>query len=215
MKDKIKKKKLIFNEDGDLKGSLDTINDQGLSPFKVLKIEFEDDEGRELIAKELDRLAKAGSDFLASLSFPERMKAYGHTFESLAEAYRTTTNEMCELARRLRLMERWKDEKKTMFCSCSAMVWDQEFEGNLVPYFYCVIKGGERTNTPIDGLEKGCATCENTPCDHFYEPEHNSGDCQDYIRRKSKRYPVTPCIYANPSDVDIDFALELYREELR
>ena len=211
MDEKIKKRDFVFNEEGELKGSLDTLDHSDTDPLKMVKLNFEDEEGKKLVLEELDRAIEKQREYLASLTFPEKMKAYGHTFESLAGAYKITQNQACEFARRLRLIQAWLDRRTgSAYCTCSAMVWDQGFEGNIVPYLYCVIKEGMRRIKDVEEFGEGCATCENTPCEHFWEPEHDSSNCREYVKRKSKKYPVTACIYANPSDSDIDTALELY-----
>jgi len=212
MDEKIKKKDLVFNEEGELKGSLDTLERSDTSPFNMVKLNFKDEEGKKLVFDELEKIIERQGEYLASLTFPEKMKAYGHTFESLADAYKISTNQVCEFARRLRLIEVWSDKGvDPPYCTCSAMVWDQEFEGNIVPYLYCVIVGGMDRIRGTRDFGEECATCENTPCEHFWEPEHDSMNCRDYVRRKSKKYPVTACVYANPSDSDIDIALELHQ----
>ncbi len=215
MNEKIKEKDLIFNEDGELKGSLDTLDHPNAGAFEMVKLNYEDEEGKKLVLDEIEKRMEQSAEYLASLTFTEKMRAYGHTFESLAGAYEVATNKVFEFARRLRLIEEWLDRGgESSHCVCSAMVWDQEFEGNVVPYLYCIIKEGEERVFGANDLEKGCATCEKTPCVHFYDAYHDSGTCQDYVRRTSEKYPTTPCIYANPSDADIDYALELHREEV-
>jgi len=211
MTEKIKEKRLVFNKDGMLKGSLDTL-DHSMGVFDMMKINYEDEEGKNLVLDELEKLVDQSREYLASLTFPEKMKAYGHTFESLANTYEISTNQVCEYARRLRLIQAWLDIRDgPAYCTCSAMVWDQEYEGNVVPYLYCVIKGGMSRIKEVGEIDRGCATCEHTPCEHIWDPEHDSEHCRDYMRRKSEKYPITPCIYVNPSDVDIDIALELHR----
>lgn len=216
MNEKIKKRDFIFNEEGELKGSLDTLDRPDMDSLNMVKVNFEDEEGKKLVLDELEKAVEKSREYLANLTFAEKMRAYGHTFESLAGVYKISTNQVCELARRLRLIQTWLDRRVgPAYCTCSAMVWDQEFEGNLVPYLYCVIKEGMRRIKDVEEFGEGCATCENTPCEHFWEPEHDSRNCRDYTRRKSKKYPVTACVYANPSDSDIDIALELHRLEVR
>ena len=215
MEDKVKEKDLVFNENGELKGSLDTLDQDDISPFNMMKLNWKDEEGKKLVFEQLDRIIKQQNEWLASLTFSEKMKAYGHDFESLARAYKITTNQMCEFAKRLRLIQAWLDKDiDRPFCTCSAMVWDQEFEGNVVPYLYCVIVGGMDRVRGTREFGEECSTCENTPCEHFWEHDHDSQNCRDYVRRKSKKYPITPCMYANPSDTDIDIALEMHRLEV-
>ena len=153
-------------------------------------------------------------EWMKDLTYPEKLKAYGHTFETLAEEHSRNMNYIVELQRRLIFMNRWRDERKgPSFCECSAMVWDSDNEGFLVPYLYCIIKEGSQTFTRE--TSSLCATCSNTPCDHFFDPTHKSSDCigTDYNKRESTKYPSTPCIYANPSDEDIDIALRYHEEE--
>ncbi len=214
-REKVEKRDFIFNEEGELKGSLDTLDERlGTSSFRAVKLNFEDEEGKELVFNEIEKMAERQAEFLASLTFAEKMRAYGHDFESLAGVYERATNQVCEFARRLRLIEVWSDRRPgPTYCGCSAMVWDQEFEGNIAPYLYCVIKEGMERIKSVRKFGDECAMCENTPCEHFWEWEHDSSDCQDYMKRKSEKYPIAACVYANPSDSDIDIALELYKSE--
>jgi len=214
MDEKIKERNFVFNEEGELKGSLDKIDCPDMDSLNMMKLNFEDAEGKKLVFDELEKVIEQQRKYLASLTFPERMKAYGHTFESLANVYKITQDRASEYAKRLRFIQMWLDRRDGQsYCVCSAMVWDQEVEGNVVPYLYCVIKEGMRSVKDVEGFGEVCATCENTPCEHFWEPEHESRNCREYTRRKSKKYPVAACVYANPSDDDIDFALECAKQK--
>jgi hypothetical protein len=69
----------------------------------------------------------------------------GYTFESLVSHYLMEQKYQQELLQRLKLIDRQNGK----VCLCSAMVIDQEKEGNTVPYLYCIIKGGkERIGCP-------------------------------------------------------------------
>jgi hypothetical protein len=63
----------------------------------------------------------------------------GYTFRSLVAHYLMESNYTRELEQRLLLI----DESGGKVCLCSAMVNDQEVEGNTVPLLYCVIMGGK------------------------------------------------------------------------
>jgi len=214
--DKIVKKIPLFNKKGELKGSIDELkSDTPL--FKMFAFDINDDEGQKLAADKMAEMFDKQAEWMESLTYPEKLEAYGHTFESLAEVYRGSVNYNIELLRRLRFINRWRDERKgPAICECSAMVWDSDEEGFVVPYLYCVIKEGQK-RLEVEKKEVGslCATCSNTPCDHFFDPTHSTSDCigADYKRRESEKYPSTPCVYTNPSDEDIGIALGYHEEE--
>ena len=63
----------------------------------------------------------------------------GYTFKSLVANTIMQNRYTFELEQRLRLI----DEMDGKVCLCSAMVGDQEKEGNTVPLLYCVITEGK------------------------------------------------------------------------
>lgn len=69
----------------------------------------------------------------------EIYKNLGYTFNSLVSEHQRILGYNEELLRRLRLID-----KMGSVCFCSAMVYDQEAEGNTVPFLYCVIRDGEK-----------------------------------------------------------------------
>ena len=73
-------------------------------------------------------------------------------------------------------------------CKCKYQI-EKEYTGwwGIVFLAYCI-----KHNQFLAGT-----TCQN---------------CPDYKERKS-RYPITPCIYCNPSDEDIDIALRFHSGE--
>lgn len=59
----------------------------------------------------------------------------GYTFRSLVQAFMIQNNELIRMKERLLYI----DKMNGKICMCSAMVNDQEKEGNTVPYLWCII----------------------------------------------------------------------------
>jgi hypothetical protein len=67
-------------------------------------------------------------------------RSLGYTFKSLVSHTIMQEKYTSELEQRLKLI----DELEGKICLCSAMVNDQEVEGNTVPFLYCIIKDGNQ-----------------------------------------------------------------------
>lgn len=201
----------IANEEGEIK-AIKIVEKIGGLTLIHFDVKDNDEEASEIAKREFIRIMEEQGAYLASLTFPEKMRAYGHDFDSLADVYEISTNYMSELARRLRLIGEWSDHNVHPYCQCSAMVWDSEFEGCVVPYLYCLIKEGmERIEREISEWNK-CVRCSKAPCEKYFDPEASTSDCSDFVKRISK-YLHSPCCWANPSDEHIDMALEFHKKE--
>lgn len=73
----------------------------------------------------------------------ERMRGLGYTFETLSSFTEMQGRWCNEYLQRLKLMGEWADSEMPTYCQCSAMVWDSDREGFMVPYLYCVIIDGK------------------------------------------------------------------------
>jgi hypothetical protein len=199
----------VFNPNGELKGTLSEQKDGGLS---FVTLNFNDEEGKKLILDRVEEMMEKNYERWMKLTPPERLAAMGYTFDTLSTEHYSLVRQLTEARRRLRLIGRWADSGRSGFCQCSAMsLWEDD--GNVVPYLYCLIEeGASRVSGEGVSEDNKCVRCKEAPCDHFYDPEFDCWICGDFSPRKSK-YRISPCVYVNPSDEDIDMALEFRRGE--